>query len=76
MHQWNIDHGAKMIDVGLYQRPWYYPENNETLSESYIREATLVLLGPMFWAIIEPKLVNFSALLIIIYTSEKAPYRT
>jgi len=42
MHQWNIDHGAKMIDVGLYQRPWYYPENNETLSESYIREATIV----------------------------------
>ena len=42
MHQWNIDHGAKMIEVGLYQRPWYYPENNETLSESYIRETTIV----------------------------------
>ncbi len=42
MHQWNIDHGAKMIDVGLYQRPWYYPQNNETLSDSYIREATIV----------------------------------
>ena len=26
MHQWNIDHGAKMIEVGLYQRPWYYPK--------------------------------------------------
>ena len=42
MHQWNIDHGAKMIEVGLYQRPWYYPKNNETLSDSYIREATVV----------------------------------
>ena len=42
MHQWNIDHGAKMIDVGLYQRPWYYPKNNETLSDSYIRETTIV----------------------------------
>ncbi len=42
MHQWNIDHGAKMIEVGLYQRPWYYPKQNETLSDSYIREATVV----------------------------------
>ena len=42
MHQWNIDHGAKMIEVGLYQRPWYYPKKNETLSDSYIREATIV----------------------------------
>ena len=42
MHQWNIDHGAKMIEVGLYQRPWYYPKENETLSDSYIREATTV----------------------------------
>ena len=42
MHQWNIDHGAKMIDVGLYQRPWYYPKKNETLSDAYIREATIV----------------------------------
>ena len=38
MHQWNIDHGAKMIEVGLYQRPWYYPKKNETLSDSYIRD--------------------------------------
>ena len=42
MHQWNIDHGAKMIEVGLYQRPWYYPKKNETLSDSYIRETTTV----------------------------------
>ena len=42
MHQWNIDHGAKMIDVGLYQRPWYFPKSNETLSDSYIRETTTV----------------------------------
>ena len=42
MHHWNIDHGAKMIEVGLYQRPWYYPKPNETLNDSYIREATIV----------------------------------
>ena len=42
MNQWNIDHGAKMIEVGLYQRPWYYPKKNETLSDSYIRETKIV----------------------------------
>ena len=42
MHQWNLDHGAIMIEAGLYQRPWYYPQKNETLSDAYIREATTV----------------------------------
>ena len=42
MHKWNLDNGAKMIEVGLYQRPWYYPMEGETLSDSYIREATTV----------------------------------
>jgi sarcosine oxidase subunit alpha len=42
MHQWNLDNGAKMIETGLYQRPWYYPREGETLSDSYIREATTV----------------------------------
>jgi len=42
MHQWNLDNGAKMIEVGLYQRPWYYPQEGETLSSAYIREATTV----------------------------------
>ena len=42
MHQWNLDNGAKMIEVGLYQRPWYYPMEDENLSDAYIREATIV----------------------------------
>ncbi len=42
MHHWNLDHGAVMIEAGLYQRPWYYPQKNETLSDAYIREATIV----------------------------------
>ena len=42
MHQWNLDHGATMIEAGLYQRPWYFPKTNETISEAYIREATTV----------------------------------
>ena len=42
MHQWNLDHGATMIEAGLYQRSWYFPKENETLSDAYIREATTV----------------------------------
>ena len=42
LHHWNLDHGAVMIETGLYQRPWYYPKANETLSEAYIREADTV----------------------------------
>ncbi|PPR46819.1 MAG: Sarcosine oxidase subunit alpha [Alphaproteobacteria bacterium MarineAlpha5_Bin9] len=42
MHQWNLDNGAVMIEAGLYQRPWYFPKKNETLTDSYIREATIV----------------------------------
>ena len=42
LHQWNLDHGAKMIETGLYQRPWYYPLAKETISEAYIREADTV----------------------------------
>jgi heterotetrameric sarcosine oxidase alpha subunit len=42
IHQWNLDHGAIMIEAGLYQRPWYFPEDKESLSDAYIREATIV----------------------------------
>ena len=42
MHEWNLSNGAKMIETGLYQRPWYFPKLNETLSDSYIREAKKV----------------------------------
>ena len=42
MNQWNLDHGAVMIDAGLYQRAWYFPKENETISDAYIREATTV----------------------------------
>ena len=42
LHDWNINNGAKMIETGLYQRPWYYPKKNESLSQAYIREADTV----------------------------------
>jgi sarcosine oxidase subunit alpha len=28
-----------MMEVGLYQRPWYYPQGDEVLSDAYVREA-------------------------------------
>jgi sarcosine oxidase subunit alpha len=31
-----------MIEAGLYQRPWYFPVEKESLSDAYIREATIV----------------------------------
>lgn len=40
MHDWNLDHGATMTDAGLWQRPWYFARDGETITEAYIREAT------------------------------------
>jgi len=39
LHDWNLEHGARMMEVGLYQRPWYYPQGDETLADAYVREA-------------------------------------
>ena len=39
LHEWNLEQGAVMIEAGLWQRPWYFPRNNESISEAYIREA-------------------------------------
>jgi sarcosine oxidase subunit alpha len=41
LHSWNIDHGAKMMEVGLWQRPWHYPEKDEAPAEAYVREASI-----------------------------------
>jgi sarcosine oxidase subunit alpha len=30
-----------MMEVGLWQRPWHYPEENEVLAEAYVREASV-----------------------------------
>ncbi len=42
MHDWNLKNGAVMIEAGLYQRPWYFPKKDESLSDAYIRETTIV----------------------------------
>ena len=38
MHEWNLAQGATMTEAGLWQRPWYFARDNETISEAYIRE--------------------------------------
>lgn len=40
MHKWNLSNGATMVDAGLWQRPWYFAREGETITEAYIREAT------------------------------------
>ena len=39
MHQWHEQHGAIFVDAGLWLRPRYYKENNETLHQASKREA-------------------------------------
>jgi len=42
MHDWHIDHGAEMIEAGIWYRPRVYKKPGETLEEAYVREATAV----------------------------------
>ncbi len=39
LHEWNLRHGATMIEAGLWHRPWYFARDGETMSDAYIREA-------------------------------------
>jgi len=41
-HDWNLERAAVMTEAGLWQRPWYFPKDGESLSESYVREAETV----------------------------------
>ena len=38
MHDWNLANSATMVDAGLWQRPWYFARDGETITEAYIRE--------------------------------------
>ena len=40
MHSWNLAHGATMTMAGLWDRPWYFANEGEGLTEAYIRETT------------------------------------
>jgi len=42
MHSWHKNNNAVFVDAGLWLRPRYYKQDNETLAEAAIREATNV----------------------------------
>ena len=42
LHDWNLRHGATMTLAGVWHRPWFYPQQGETITEAYIREASTV----------------------------------
>ncbi|MGC6517034.1 MAG: 2Fe-2S iron-sulfur cluster-binding protein [Candidatus Puniceispirillaceae bacterium] len=42
MHNAHKEQGAPMTDAGLWHRAWYYPQDGETITQAYIREAARV----------------------------------
>ncbi len=42
MHDWNLAHGATMTEAGLWQRPWFFARDRESLAQAYVREASTV----------------------------------
>ena len=42
LHDWNLQHSAVMTPAGAWHRPWYYPQEGETITDAYIREAGTV----------------------------------
>jgi sarcosine oxidase subunit alpha len=42
IHPWHVAHGAEFELVGQWLRPWYYPEDGESLDDAVLRECTAV----------------------------------
>ncbi len=42
MHDALVGQGARMLETGLWLRPWFYPHGNETVDDAYLREMRLV----------------------------------
>ena len=42
MHGWNLAHGGTMTEAGLWQRPWYFAREGESIDQAYVREAETV----------------------------------
>jgi sarcosine oxidase subunit alpha len=42
MHGWHLAHGAEMVEVGLWMRPWFYRGNGADVDEAYVREMRAV----------------------------------
>lgn len=49
IHGWHEEHGALFENVGQWKRPWYYPQNGESLEDAVNREclATRASVGIM-----------------------------
>ena len=39
IHDWHVEHKAEFENVGQWKRAWYYPKNNEIMSEAVQRES-------------------------------------
>jgi sarcosine oxidase, subunit alpha len=42
IHAWHVARGAEFENVGQWLRPWYYPQDGESLDEAVLRECTAV----------------------------------
>ena len=42
MHDWHMQHGARMYSAGLWYRPMIYGAGGETIEQAYVREAAAV----------------------------------
>lgn len=42
MHDWHMEHGAEMIEAGIWYRPRVYKKPGESVVDAYIREAAAV----------------------------------
>ncbi|MFE7228290.1 glycine cleavage T C-terminal barrel domain-containing protein, partial [Nocardioides sp. NPDC057577] len=42
IHPWHVAQGAEMEIVGQWLRPWYYPQDGESLDEAVLRECAAV----------------------------------
>lgn len=42
MHDWHLEHGARMMEAGLWHRPQIYGQAGETVEQAYVREAKAV----------------------------------
>jgi len=42
MHRWHVEHGAEFENVGQWKRPWYFPQQGETMQAAVNRECLAV----------------------------------
>jgi sarcosine oxidase subunit alpha len=42
MHKWHVEKGAMFEDVGQWKRPWYFPQDGESMQQTLNRECLAV----------------------------------